>query len=185
MRMNKLARDKRIQIISLLVEGMSLRATTRITGVSINTVTKLLVDAGKACDEFQDMAFRHLKSERVQVDEIWAFCYAKQRNAEVAKAAPEGAGDVWTWTAIDADSKLVMSWMIGDRSGQTAQKFINDLARRLANPFNVRRTSPLPSRGQRGRWQSNKVVSGRHSHSGFSSSHYGQNSDEGWGLRRN
>lgn len=131
--MNKLARDKRIQIISLLVEGMSLRATTRITGVSINTVTKLLIDAGRACDEFQDTHFRHLSSQRVQVDEIWAFCYAKQRNVAAAKAAPEGAGDVWTWTAIDADSKLVMSWMIGDRSGETARKFIRDLARRLAN----------------------------------------------------
>jgi len=133
MGMNKLARDKRIQIISLLVEGMSLRATTRITGVSINTVTKLLVDAGKACDEYQDMAFRHLNSQRVQVDEIWAFCYAKQKNVETAIAAPEGAGDVWTWTAIDADSKLVMSWLVGDRSGQTARRFINDLAKRLSN----------------------------------------------------
>ena len=102
MGMNKLARDKRIQIISLLTEGMSLRATTRVTGVSINTVTKLLVDAGKACEEYQDPAFRNLKSQRIQVDEIWAFCYAKQRNVETAKAAPDGAGDVWTWTAIDA-----------------------------------------------------------------------------------
>lgn len=133
MGMNKLPRDKRIQIISLLVEGMSLRATTRITGVSINTVTKLLVDAGKACDEYQDLAFRHLNAQRVQVDEIWAFCYAKQRNVEGAKAAPEGAGDVWTWTAIDADSKLVMSWQVGDRSGETARIFINDVAKRLAN----------------------------------------------------
>jgi IS1 family transposase len=132
MGMNKLARDKRIQIISLLVEGMSLRATTRITGVSINTVTKLLVDAGKACDEFQDLAFRNLTSQRILVDETWAFCYAKQRNVETAKAAPDGARDVWTWTAIDADSKLVMSWLVGDRSGETARKFINDVARRLA-----------------------------------------------------
>jgi len=131
--MNKLARDKRIQIISLLVEGMSLRATTRITGVSINTVTKLLVDAGKACDEYQDMNFRHLTSQRVQVDEIWAFCYAKQKNVPTAKAAPEDAGDVWTWTAIDADTKLVMSWLVGDRTGETARKFIGDLAKRLAS----------------------------------------------------
>jgi IS1 family transposase len=133
MGMNKLPREKRTQIISLLVEGMSLRAVTRITGVSINTVTKLLVDAGKACDEYQDFAFRRLTSQRIQVDEIWAFCYAKQRNAENAKAAPEGAGDVWTWTALDADSKLVMSWLVGDRDGDTAQKFIRDLEKRLAN----------------------------------------------------
>ena len=133
MAMNKLARDKRTHIISLLVEGMSLRATTRITGVSINTVTKLLVDAGKACDEYQDMAFRHLTTKRVQVDEIWAFCYAKQRNVGTAKAAPDVAGDVWTWTAIDADSKLVMSWLVGDRTGATASVFIHDLEKRLAN----------------------------------------------------
>src|SRR5271156_6299627 len=131
--MNKLSREKRTQIISLLVEGMSLRATTRIMGVSINTVTKLLIDAGKACDEYQDMAFRHLATKRVQVDEIWAFCYAKQRNVGTAKAAPDVAGDVWTWTAIDADSKLVMSWLVGDRTGATASVFIHDLEKRLAN----------------------------------------------------
>ena len=133
MRMNKLARDKRIQIIGLLTEGMSLRAITRITGVSINTVTKLLVDAGRACDEYQSLVFRNLTSKRIQVDEIWAFCYAKQRNVETAKAAPEGAGDVWTWTAIDADSKLIMSWLVGDRSGETAKVFISDLAKRLVS----------------------------------------------------
>ena len=129
--MNKLPRDKRIQIISLLVEGMSLRAVTRITGVSINTVTKLLIDAGKACSEFQSLTFRNLTCQRIQVDEIWAFCYAKQKNVETAKAAPEGAGDIWTWTAIDADTKLIPSWLVGDRSGETAKVFISDLADRL------------------------------------------------------
>jgi IS1 family transposase len=79
------------------------------------------------------MHFRHLNSQRVQVDEIWAFCYAKQKNVPTATAAPEGAGDVWTWTAIDADSKLVMSWLVGDRNGETARKFIGDVAKRLAN----------------------------------------------------
>jgi IS1 family transposase len=131
MPMNKLTREKRIHIISLLVEGMSLRAVTRVTGVSINTVTKLLIDAGKACSEFQSLAFRNLTCRRIQVDEIWAFCYAKQRNVETTKAAPEGAGDVWTWTAIDADTKLIPSWLVGDRSGETAKAFIADLARRL------------------------------------------------------
>ena len=129
--MNKLPREKRVQIISLLVEGMSLRAVTRITGCSINTVTKLLEDAGRACSDFQGAAFRSLRCQRIQVDEIWAFCYAKQKNVEGAKAAPEGAGDVWTWTAIDADTKLIPSWMIGDRSGDTARVFISDLANRL------------------------------------------------------
>jgi IS1 family transposase len=131
MPMNKLPRDKRIQIISLLVEGMSLRAVTRVTGVSINTVTKLLIDAGKACSEYQSLVFRSLTCRRIQVDEIWCFCYAKQRNVETAKKAPEGAGDIWTWTAIDADTKLVPSWLIGDRSGETAKAFISDLASRL------------------------------------------------------
>src|ERR1700753_2256659 len=107
--MNTRARDKRIQIISLLTQGMSLRAITRITGVSINTVTKLLIDAGKACSEFQSLAFRNLTYRRIQVDEIWGFCYAKHRNIETAKAAPVGASDIWTWTAIDADTKLIPS----------------------------------------------------------------------------
>jgi IS1 family transposase len=131
MRMNKLPRTKRIEIISHLVEGMSLRGVTRVSGVSINTVTKLLIDAGKACSEFQSLTFRNLTCRRIQVDEIWAFCYAKQRNVETAKAAPEGAGDVWTWTAIDADTKLIPSWLVGDRSGATAKVFISDLASRL------------------------------------------------------
>src|SRR5271166_5561464 len=94
--MNKLPRDKRVQILSLLCEGMSLRSVTRITGVSINTVTKLLVDAGKACSDYQDKHPRRLASKRVQVDEIWEFCYAKQRNVAAAKAAPDQAGDLWT-----------------------------------------------------------------------------------------
>src|SRR5258708_7344143 len=113
--MNKLTRAERAQIISLLVEGMSLRAITRTTGASINTVTKLLVDAGKACSEYQDAAFQSLTCKRLQVDEIWAFCYAKQKNVATAKRAPEGAGDIWTWTAIDADTKLMPSWYIGAR----------------------------------------------------------------------
>jgi IS1 family transposase len=131
--MNKLSRAQRAQIISLLVEGMSLRAITRTTGASINTVTKLLVDAGKACSEYQDRAFRNLTCKRLQVDEIWAFCYAKQKNVATAKKAPEGAGDIWTWTAIDADTKLMPSWYIGARDGAAALHFIGDLALRLAN----------------------------------------------------
>lgn len=131
--MNKLPRDKRVQIISLLVEGMSLRAVTRTTGVSINTVTKLLIDAGEACSDYQDRVFRNLPCKRLQVDEIWAFCYAKAKNAAAAKAAPEGAGDIWTWTAIDADTKLIPSWYVGARDSAAAQHFIGDLAMRLAN----------------------------------------------------
>jgi len=131
--MNKLPAAKRIQIISLLCEGMSLRAVTRITGVSINTVTKLLVDAGQACSDYQDKAFRNLPCKRVQVDEIWSFVYAKAKNVAGAKAAPQQAGDIWTWTAIDADTKLMPSWMVGTRDAYAAQAFIGDLAMRLAN----------------------------------------------------
>lgn len=131
--MNKLTRDRRVQILSLLCEGMSLRAVTRITGASINTVTALLVTAGKACAEYQDRVFRNLACRRVQVAEIWSFCYAKARNVRTARAAPEGAGDVWTWTAIDADTKLIPSWRVDNRDGNTAKAFIAYLADRLAN----------------------------------------------------
>ena len=131
--MNKLPRDKRIQIISLLTEGMSLRAITRVTGASINTVTKLLVDAGRACSDYQDRAFRNLTCRRIQVDEVWSFVYAKAKNVEAAKAAPDKAGDIWTWTAIDADTKLMPSWRVGARDGEEAKAFIADLASRLAN----------------------------------------------------
>jgi IS1 family transposase len=129
--MNKLPRQKRVEIISQLVEGMSLRAVTRTTGVSINTVTALLVTAGKACTDYQDQHLRHLTSQRVQVDEIWAFNYCKQRAVASAKAAPDQAGDIWTWTAIDADTKLAITWLIGSRDADAAQRFTDDLASRL------------------------------------------------------
>jgi len=133
MGMNKLSRDRRVQIIGLLTDGMSLRAITRITGASINTVTALVVTAGRACADYQDQAFRNLTCKRLQVDEIWAFCYAKQRNVASAKAAPEMAGDLWTWTAIDTDTKLMPSWLVGSRDGDAAKVFIADLASRLSN----------------------------------------------------
>ena len=129
--MNKLSRQQRVHIIKLLVEGNSLRAITRITGFSINTVSKLLVDAGRACSEYQDKVFVNLSCRRLQVDEIWAFCYAKQKNVETAKSAPATAGDVWTWVAMDAETKLVPSWFIGARDLEHARAFIADLADRL------------------------------------------------------
>jgi IS1 family transposase len=129
--MNKLSSAKRAEVIGMMVEGMSVRAISRLTGVSKTTILKLLEDAGEACARFQSAVLQGLHCRRVQVDELWAFCYAKQRNVEGAKAAPDGAGDVWTWTAIDADSKLIPSWLVGDRSGDTARVFISDLASRL------------------------------------------------------
>ena len=114
--MNKLDRETRARILHLLCEGQSIRAVTRLTGSSKNTVTKLVVDAGHACTAYQDRVLRNLTSKRVQVDEIWNFVYAKNANVKAAKAAPADAGDVWTWTAIDADTKLLLSWLVADRS---------------------------------------------------------------------
>lgn len=131
--MNKLSRDARAQILGMMVEGVSIRAISRMTGASKNTVVKLLADAGEAFSDYQDRTLRNLPCKRVQVDEIWSFVHCKQANVKTAKAAPEGAGDIWTWTAIDADTKLVPSWYVGARDGAAAQHFIGDLALRLAN----------------------------------------------------
>jgi IS1 family transposase len=131
--MNKLPVETRAQILTLLCEGMSMRSISRVTGVSINTVTKLLVDAGRACAEFHDEAVRHVKAQRVQCDEIWSFSYAKANHVLSAKAAPERAGDVWTWTALDADSKLIISWLVGPRVKDAAHSLMYDLSLRLGN----------------------------------------------------
>jgi IS1 family transposase len=133
MSMNKLSRDVRAQIIGMMVEGVSIRAISRMTGASKNTIVKLLEDAGEAFSDYQDRTLRGLACKRIQVDEIWCFVHCKQRNVATAKAAPAEAGDIWTWTAIDADTKLVPSWYIGHRDTAAAQHFIGDLALRLAN----------------------------------------------------
>ena len=133
MRMNKLSLAKRTQILAMLCEGSSMRSISRVADVSINTVSKLLVEAGEACLAIHDETVRNVKASRVQCDEIWSFCHAKQKNVATAKAAPEGAGDVWTWTAIDADTKLIVSYYVGDRSGEAAIELMDDLRDRLAN----------------------------------------------------
>lgn len=130
--MNKLSLQKRAQIIGLLVEGNSMRAVTRLVGCSINTVTKLLEDVGAACAEFQDRAIRNINSKRVQCDEIWSFCYSKEKNVVPEDKGILGHGDAYTWTAIDADTKLAISWLVGQRDGDYAEAFITDLASRLA-----------------------------------------------------
>jgi IS1 family transposase len=130
--MNKLGIKTRVQIINMLVEGSSMRSIARVADVSFNTVAKLLEDAGHVCDTFHDEKVRGVKAKRIQCDEIWSFTYAKQKNVATAKAAPEGAGDTWTWTGIDADSKLIISWLVGDRDADYAQAFMNDLASRLS-----------------------------------------------------
>lgn len=131
--MNKLTSEKRAQILHLLCEGMSIRAITRTVGVSKNTVAKLLEDAGRACSAYHDENVRGVPAKRVQVDEIWSFTYAKQKNVSAALAAPEAAGDTWTWTAIDADSKLIVGWLVGGRDAEYANAFVSDLASRLAS----------------------------------------------------
>jgi len=129
--MNYLSIAGKTRIISCLVEGNSIRATSRITGFSQNTITKLLVDIGIACSEYHDDHVRGLESKRVQCDEIWSFVGAKQRNVSEEKA--EEWGDVWTWTAIDADSKLVISYLVGQRGAAWAKVFMEDVASRITS----------------------------------------------------
>jgi IS1 family transposase len=133
MHMNTLPHAKRVQILAMLCEGSSMRSISRVADVSINTVTKLLIDAGEACLDLHDATVRNVKASRIQCDEIWSFCHAKQKNVADAKAAPAGAGDVWTWTAIDAETKLIVSYFVGDRSGESAMILMDDLRSRLTN----------------------------------------------------
>jgi len=131
--MNSLNREQRTRILNLLTEGTSIRAITRVTGVSKTTVAKLVVDAGATCAWYQDRVFRNLECKRVQVDEIWGFVGAKQKNADPDKIASGEAGDVWPWFAANADTKLVPCWLVGGRDAEYAMEFMDDLRERLAN----------------------------------------------------
>ena len=135
--MNRLDTARRTQVLTLLLEGMSLRATARASDISYNTVCKLFVDAGTVAAVYQDEVLRDLPCKRLQLDEIWSFVYAKQKNVKGSKAAPADAGDAWTWVAIDADTKLVPSWRVGDRGLETAKEFVADLASRLRNRVQI------------------------------------------------
>ena len=135
--MKKLSADKRAQVLHMLVEGNSLRATARMADIALNTVTKLFIDTGLACSDYQHRVLRNLPCKRLQLDEVWSFVYAKAKNVPTARSAPPSAGDVWTWVAIDADTKLVPSWRIGDRSTETAHAFVSDLASRLSNRVQI------------------------------------------------
>ena len=130
--MNKLPHAQRVQILAMLCEGSSMRSISRVVDVSINTVAKILEEAGAACEAFHDVTVRNVRSKRIQCDEIWAFLFAKLKNVATAKAAPEDAGDVWTWTAIDADTKLMVAWAVGGRDATIANDFMQDVAERLA-----------------------------------------------------
>lgn len=121
----------------MMVEGVSIRAISRMTGASKNTIVKLLTDAGKAFSDYQNDKLKNLSCQRLQLDEVWSFVYAKAKNVASAKSAPEIAGDVWTWTALDADSKLIVSWLVGDRSSETACRFVRDLADRLKHHVQI------------------------------------------------
>lgn len=131
--MNRLTLEERTRIIYLLCEGTSIRAIAHLTGASKNTVAKLLVDAGKACDAYHNANVRHLKAASVHVDEIWSFTRATQKNEATARDVIEGAGDTWTWIAIDRDSKMILSYFVGKRDDESAAQFMDDLASRLTN----------------------------------------------------
>ena len=130
--MNRLRIEKKAQIIGLLVEGNSMRSITRLTGCSINTVTKLLIDVGTACSAHQDQALRNLSCKRIQCDEIWSFCGMKEKNVPAEHRGENGYGDVYTWTAIDADTRLILSFLVGKRDAEYAHEFIKDLRNRVA-----------------------------------------------------
>jgi len=135
--MNHLSTEKRAQIIGMMVEGVSIRSISRMTGASKNTVVKLLANVGQACLDYQDRAFHGLACKRLQLDEIWSFVGMKEKNVPDNLKNSGTVGDVWTWTAIDADTKLIPSWMVGDRSSDTAKIFVCDLSKRLANRVQV------------------------------------------------
>jgi IS1 family transposase len=143
--MNRLDSNTRIQVINCLIEGCSIRATVRMTGVAKKTVMRLLLEVGTVCAEYQDNVFRNLKCKRLQLDEMWSwiYCKAKNRTEEIAKKNP-AAGDVWLWTAVDADTKLVPAWMLGNRDGRTARRFVADLASRLSHRVQITTDSHRP-----------------------------------------
>lgn len=135
--MNKLPIEKRVQILSMLCEGSSMRSISRVADVSINTVSKMLVDAGQVCAAYHDQYVRGLTCKRVQCDEIWSFCHSKDKNVKGAKAAPEGAGNVWTWTALDADTKLICTWAVGGRDAESARNIMEDLQSRVKTRMQI------------------------------------------------
>lgn len=142
--MNKLDKKKRAQVVAALVEGASVNGTARMTGVTKQTILRLLADLGAACARYQDEKLRNLPCKRVQADEIWSFCFAKDKNLSEEMKGTFGFGSVWTWTGICADTKLMVSWLVGERSTPYAIKFIDDLASRLAHRVQLTTDSHRP-----------------------------------------
>jgi len=135
--MNKLSTQERAQVVAAMVEGASINSTVRMTGISKPTILKLLKDLGTACKKYQEDKLRNLPSKRVQCDEIWSFCFGKDKNISAHLKGKFGFGSVWTWTALCADTKLMVSWLVGNRDGDTACTFIDDLAGRLAHRVQI------------------------------------------------
>jgi IS1 family transposase len=142
--MNKLSTEQRTQVVAALVEGCGLRATARMTGVARMTIEKLLRDLGAACAKYQDEHLRNLRCNRIQCDEIWSFVYAKAKNVPTDKQGQFGYGDVWTWTALDADSKLMVSWLVGTRDAGAAYTFMMDVASRLRHRVQLTTDGHVP-----------------------------------------
>jgi IS1 family transposase len=139
--MNRLSVEQRTQVVGCLVEGMSIRATSRLTGVARNTVDKLLADLGEACSDFMDGAIRNLDLKRVECDEIWSFCYSKAKNVPEEHKDTFGYGDVWTWVALDADTKLVPSFLVGERTLEDCYTFLADFRSRLLPAQRIQMTT--------------------------------------------
>src|SRR5689334_10493567 len=131
--MNRMSSERRAQVVKCVIEGNSIRATVRMTGAAKNTIVKLLADLGAACREYQDGAITGLRAAHLQADEIWCFCHAKQKNVPDEFQGTFGYGDVWTWTALDADTKLMVSWLVGERTPRDAATFMLDVASRITN----------------------------------------------------
>jgi IS1 family transposase len=183
--MNKLDAVKRAQILSMLVEGSSLRSTARVCDVTLNTVLKLLVTAGQVCERFHHETVRGLQTANLQCDEIWSFCYAKKKTVKQMPADKfnADAGDVWTFTALDRDSKMMVSWYVGDRDTATAADFLQDAAARIATPQGkspARRYSPGVCVGAE-----RKTIFGNTNHNMISTSHVERmNLNMRMGMRR-
>jgi transposase len=139
--MNRLSTERRGQVVSLLCEGMCIRSIMRVTGVAKNTVTKVLVDLGAACAEYQDAVLTNLRPSRMECDEVWSLCYAKQKNVPDEFQDTLGHGDVWTWVAVDADTKLVPSWLVGERTMADAYTFIADMRSRIDPSHRIQLTT--------------------------------------------
>ena len=147
MHMNRLSTSQRAEIVGCLVEGMSIRATCRLTGVAKNTVVKLLADLGEATSRYQDATLRDLPCKRIQADEIWAFCHAKARNVPEKHRGQFGYGDVWTWTALDPDTKLMVTWLVGERDEVDGLSFMLDLRERVSGRIQLSTDAGIPYRG--------------------------------------